>query len=253
MKAEYDGFASFYDLEYGHKNDDIEFYLHVAREIGGPILEIGAGTGRLTLPLAQEGHSIWGIDNSGKMLEKAEEKKQTLPGHVIPEIHFEQQDMREFSLDQTFNLCIIPFRAFLHNLNIDDQLKTLDRIYEHMEPNGILAFDLFVPLYSMLAKTQWQDSFAPEELADPKAGVSISTQVDHDPVEQLLTINNTYRVNDKVEEQVMKYRYIFRYEMELLLNMAGFTVEQVYGGFEGQEYDFNSGLMIVTASKQDES
>ena len=252
MTAVYDGFAPFYDLEYGHKEDDLEFYLDVAQQIGSPILEIGAGSGRISLPLVQEGHTVYGIDNSAEMLSLAEQKRSQLSPDLQKRAHFSVQDMTEFELPLKFPLCIMPFRVFLHNLSTGDQIATLDCIYEHLEPDGILAFDLFVPLYNMLARSEWSETYTPDELAGDHDDLTVTSHVVHDPAKQLLTINNRYRQNRENFERQMQYRYIFRYEMEHLLSMCGFAVEQVYGGFEGQPYDYSSGLMIFTASKQED-
>ncbi|NOY59113.1 MAG: class I SAM-dependent methyltransferase [Calditrichaeota bacterium] len=250
----YDSFAGFYDLEYGHKDDDLDFYLNMADEFGSPVLEIGAGTGRVAIPLADAGHTIWGIDNSVKMLEAAEKNLLRLPAQKRSNIVLSKQNMQSFSLQQEFPLCIIPFRAFLHNLTMDEQVSTLLSIHHHLQPEGILAFDLFVPLYSVISQKEWQDEITEDEFAQPDSGVTIKTKVTHDYARQLLNISNTYLSSEKGALQKTKsemiYRYVFRYEMEALLRLAGFDVLNVYGGFEGQEYDFSSGLMVFVARKK---
>jgi len=252
--ATYDSFATFYDLEYGHKDDDIDFYLDMADEFGSPVLEIGVGTGRTAIPIANAGHTIWGIDNSAKMLEAAEKNQLRLPAKKRANLVLSQQNMQSFSLQQKFALCIIPFRAFLHNLTIDEQISTLLSIYHHLQPDGILAFDLFVPLYSVISQKEWKDEITEDEFAQPDSGVTIKTKVTHDYARQLLHISNTYLQTDKGNlqktESKMSYRYVFRYEMEALLRLSGFEVLNVYGGFEGQEYDFTSGLMVFVARKK---
>lgn len=250
----YDSFAGFYDLEYGHKDDDLDFYLDMADEFGSPILEIGVGTGRVAIPLADAGHTIWGIDNSTKMLEAAEKNLIRLPVQKRSSVFLSKQNMQSFSLEQDFPLCIIPFRAFLHNLTMDEQISTLLSIHRHLQPQGILAFDLFVPLYSVISQKKWQDEITEDEFAQSDSGVTIKTKVTHDYVRQLLNISNTYFSSEKgvmqKTEGKMIYRYVFRYEMEALLRLTGFDVLNVYGGFEGQKYDFKSGLMVFVARKK---
>ena len=249
MTATYDKFAKFYDLEYGHKENDLDFYIELAKKYGGPILEIGVGTGRVAFELAAEGHQIHGVDNSAEMLKSAHEILDDYGEAVRPFVTLTQGDMRDFDLGSTFSMCIAPFRTLLHNLNLDDQISTLKAIKKHLQPGGIFAFDLFVPLYNVIAQEVWHDRLEPEELADPDVDISIDIEVKHQPENHLLTISNTYLHGDEKSETVeMKYRYIFRYEMETLLRRAGFSIIDVYGGFEQQPYDYSSGMMVFVAA-----
>lgn len=258
MPIVYDRFARFYDLEYSRKEDDLPFYLDLADNYGGPILEIGAGTGRVTFELAADGYEIWGIDDSAKMLDIARKKLTSLPEEVREKIHLVQADMRDFKLDKQFQMCIIPFRAFLHNLTLDDQLASLRAIHKHLLPGGILAFDLFVPVHQVLGQQEWHVDIEADELAEPEQGISLTAHIDHDPVQQLLSITNIYHQavpgkEDKESKASMKYRYIFRPEMELLLLHCGFKLLSCYGGFTGESYDFHSGIMCFVAEKMNES
>ena len=253
MAALYDKFAPFYDLEYDHKEDDLDFYLDLAQEIGSPVLEIGAGSGRITIPLAEEGQTVWGVDNSSQMLDRCAQHINQIPQNIVRNINLVHADMRNFSLDTKFPLCIIPFRAFLHNLTFKDQISTLNCINQHLMPGGVLAFDLFVPLYQVLSNREWQDEILEDELAYENSGVSVICRIEHDPVKQLLNIFNTYKQKNAKEKTLkMVYRYIFRYEMELLLKLTGFEVEHLYGNFQKQAYDYYSGLSIFVARKINE-
>lgn len=252
MKAEYDTFAPFYDLEYGHKENDLDFYLDLAEEFNDPILEIGVGTGRVALDLAYEGFQVTGIDNSQKMLNIAQDNLETLPQEKRSLIEFIQADMRNFDMNTRFPLCIIPFRAFLHNLNQKDQIATLNCIYKHLRPGGILALDLFVPLYPLFSNDEWEDDVREDELSVEHSQVNIHIHVNHNPAQQLVEITNTYHKPDSRVAATMHYRYIFRYEMEALLKAAGFETLNVYGGFERQPYDYHSGIMVFIAQKQGE-
>jgi len=253
MSASYDQFADFYDLEYAHRDEDIPFYLELAEEYKSPILEIGVGTCRTAIPIAKSGFDIWGIDNSSKMLEVAEQKVSALRKEIRDRIFLYNGDMINFDFKERFSLVTIPFRAFLHNLTMTDQLAALRNIHQHLKPNGILALDLFVPIYSIFARHKWQETIEETELSVPNSGVSIRCDITHNPEKQLLSIKNTYQqqVNGKLKttKSVMKYRYIFRFEMELLLKQAGFALEAVYGGFRGERYNFNSGTAVFIARK----
>lgn len=249
----YDRFAPFYDLEYGHKDNDLHFYLESAKKYGSPVLEIGVGTGRVAIPLAKSGIQIFGIDNSSEMLKTTKRKMKNL-GVNKKNIQLYHAEMKNFSLQQSFPLCIIPFRTFLHNLNLSDQMATLTCIHQHLRENGVLAFDLFVPLYNILAQKKWHDRIDEYELAEDNSGVSIDINVIHNFKNQLLTIQNVYNKERGTQKEriEMQYRYIFRHEMELLLRLCGFHTDFVFGGFENQKYNYFSGIMVFIARKKNE-
>jgi SAM-dependent methyltransferase len=249
MPDMYDAFARFYDLEYGLKDDDIAFYLDIADQYGSPILEIGVGTGRIAMALAQAGFTVWGIDNSAPMLKKAARKRDRLASPLRKRVVLKQNDMRAFRLRKSFRCAIIPFRAFLHNLSVQEQLATLRGIHRHVQPGGILALDLFVPIYHVLCKTEWKLEIPEEDLAEGYSGVSITSTVKHDPVRQLLQIQNVYHEKKRERKATMIYRYVFRYEMEALLIAAGFELLWCGSGFKNEPYDFHSGVMTLIARK----
>jgi SAM-dependent methyltransferase len=247
----YDKFARFYNLEYGHKDNDLDFYLSCAEEYGSPILEIGVGTGRVAFELAAAGYSVVGIDNSARMLKVAQQNLAQIDSHAAERLSLLQDDMRFFNLHRSFPLCIIPFRAFLHNLTTEDQLATLNRILEHLLPDGLLVFDLFVPLYHVIAGDEWHDRVEPEELADENSGIAIDIHVRHRPAQQLLKIRNSYTDQQslKTTHADMTYRYVFKFEMEALLRSTGFKVVQVFGDFNRKPYIYHSGIMIFVAQR----
>ena len=249
----YDRFAQYYDLEYGHKDDDIPFYLEIASKYGSPILEIGVGTGRIAMPLIQAGYHVVGIDSSIQMLRIGKAKQKQLNTSIQKYLHLIAADMRLFSLNQLFPVCIVPFRTFLHNLTQQDQIRTLNCIKNSLAQNGILVIDLFVPLYEILIKSGWEDTIPEEEFEGKK--ISVYIKVDHDPVMQLLKIKNTYNeilANGKSRQtqSYMTYRYIFRYEMEILLKLTGFEILEIYSFFNNIPYNYYSGEMIFIAQRQ---
>lgn len=105
--------ASLYDLDQRNiTKDDISFYLEYASKLHGSILELACGTGRVTIPLANEGYNIWGIDLSREMLGQLKIEMENLQEAVKKRIHITQADMTNFELGRAFSLIIIPFRSF---------------------------------------------------------------------------------------------------------------------------------------------
>jgi SAM-dependent methyltransferase len=139
--------AEAYDGDMGRSADamqDVPFYLELARkaaEQGEPVLELGCGTGRVTVPIAQAGVEIVGLDNAPAMLDVARRKAEA----AGIDIRWITDDMANFRLEQRFGLVIIPYRSFLHLLTEADQLACLSRVYEHLRPGGRFALNFFVP------------------------------------------------------------------------------------------------------------
>jgi SAM-dependent methyltransferase len=129
--------------------NDVEFYYEEAKKVHGPVLEIGCGTGRILLPLLEKGIDITGIDLCKEMvliLKKKARDRALRPKIVLA-------DMKNFSLNKKFNLVIIPYRAFLHMLTEEDQLKTLQNIKNHLNKNGKLIIHSYCPMAKELKCT----------------------------------------------------------------------------------------------------
>ena len=146
MPAEYGATSAvFYDDFAAGVAGDVAFYVAQARAAGSPVLELGCGTGRILFPVAQAGIEIVGLDASRHMLAIAENKLTASPPDVRRCVRLIAGDMREFALAQRFALVVIPYRAFLHNLQPDDQLRTLTCVREHLVAGGRLVFNVFDP------------------------------------------------------------------------------------------------------------
>src|SRR6266508_3521831 len=117
---------------------DVAFYVEEAARTGGPVLELGCGTGRILLPLARAGHTVHGLDSSRHMLARCREKVAAEPAPVRGRITLHEGDVRAFDLGQgaVFPLVIAPFRVFQHMITIDDQLACLAAVARHLAPGG---------------------------------------------------------------------------------------------------------------------
>jgi 2-polyprenyl-3-methyl-5-hydroxy-6-metoxy-1,4-benzoquinol methylase len=115
-----------------------QFYIEQARGSGGRVLELGCGSGRLTIPIAQKGIDIVGADLSPSMLQSARAKG-TAAGLQIP---FVQTDMRQFDLGARFSTILIPGNSLLHLLTIKDLKQCFASVRRHLAPGGKLVFDV---------------------------------------------------------------------------------------------------------------
>src|SRR6266436_2259475 len=142
--ALYDSFiADYYDESPVVKGrvQDVAFYRDAAREFGDPVLELGCGTGRITMALAEAGKRITGLDLSERMLERAVKKRGALRVEARERIHFVQGDMARFDLGEKFRLVIIPFRPLQHLLEVQQHMDCLDCVRKHLAPGGRLILD----------------------------------------------------------------------------------------------------------------
>ena len=150
---EYAFIADLYDHVVPYRErQDVAFFVEAAQESGGPVLEIGCGTGRILIPTARAGVEVVGLDLSPHMLQVCRERVQRESEDVQSRIQLVQADMRSFSLAQSFKLVTTPFRPF-HLTTVDDQLSCLVNIHRHLVEDGRLILDIFNPSLEALCVT----------------------------------------------------------------------------------------------------
>jgi SAM-dependent methyltransferase len=253
MTSTYDQWAEIYDSVYSYVREDIPFYVEEARRAGGPVLELGCGTGRVAIPIAKAGVEVVGLDSSPAMLEVARRKLRNLRGRRAS-LTLVQADMRDFALEQRFNLAIIPFRGFLALLTVEDQIKALLNVRRHLAAGGRLVFNVFVPDLNMLV----QEGDVPYHLRDvivPETGVRLVLwhQSSYDNYNQIL--NARVIVEELDEEGAVRrrlyrdfqMRYAHRWEIHHLLRWCGYEVLDLYGDFDRSPFDESSAEMIWVA------
>jgi SAM-dependent methyltransferase len=253
--------AELYDLVY-QERDDVSFYVEVARQAAGRVLELGCGTGRVLLPIAEAGMEITGVDLSAKMLGACRAKLDRLPLEVRERVHLVQADMRCFDLEGgPFSLVTIPFRAFQHLISVDDQLACLGRAFEELDDGGRLVLDLFNPSIPTLAHGPGKEhEDGPDfDLPDGRRVQQRSRVVKDDYLRQVRDVELIYDVTqpDGVKQRLLHafpMRYLFRFEAEHLLCRAGFDVEAVYCDFAKNPYgETYPGELVLIARKDGEN
>src|SRR5438034_2428288 len=125
---------------------DIDFYRRLAGETGGPILDVGCGTGRVATALVADGHEVVGIDLSAPMLRLAEQRGGALSADAAARLSFHLADMTTLDLGRDFALIVAPARVFQFMLTSAAQREALAALRTHLRPNGRLVLDLFDPL-----------------------------------------------------------------------------------------------------------
>ena len=202
------------------------FYRSVARSTGGPVLEFACGTGRLTIPLAADGHDVVGLDSSACMLRRARAKAAEA-GIPVSLMH---GDMRDFDLGQRFALVIVSCNSLAHLTGNDDLLSCFRAVERHLAPGGLLAFDITYPRLRELAG-------ADEPCAGPSTptAVSMSEALSYDPVLQLRISEWSVAgpSHGPRDFAPLVLRQIFPQELPLLLGAAGLELAARYGDFDG--------------------
>ncbi len=258
--ALYDSFiADYYDESpvVQGRVQDVAFYRGAAREFGDPILELGCGTGRITMALAEEGKRITGLDLSGRMLEGAAKKRAALFTEERERVHLVQGDMARFDLGEKFRLVIIPFRPFQHLLEVQEQLNCLECVRKHLAPGGRLVLDVFqTDAERMHDPVHMRESLVIEYKTTDGRQVRISERVAaFHRAEQINDVEMIYSVvypDGRKERLVFAWplRYFFRYEVEHLLVRCGFRIAAEYGNFDRTPIRDDSPEMIFVAEGQ---
>jgi SAM-dependent methyltransferase len=236
---------------------DADFYLQAAKRLGGGTLELGCGTGRVLLPLAEAGHRVCGLDLSPHMLERCRAKLAQLPSVVEERVRLVEGDMVEFELEERFHLVTFPFRSFQHLENVSDQLACLECAHRHLAPGGQLILDLFQTDPRRMHDPEFFEERAiPGEAALPdgrrvrlaERAVALHRAIQSNDVELIFYVTHP---DGRVERIVNAFpvRYFFRYEVEHLLARRGFHVVELFGSFDRTPLRDDSPEMIFVAQR----
>ncbi len=244
--------AALYDYEYRRRRADVNFYRELARTRLGKgtkrILELGAGSGRVTIPLARDGHQVVAIDQMPSMLARLRKRALALPEAARGRIEAVEADLCTFEVPGTFDLAIAAFNVFEHLYTRGEVDACLRRVLAHLAPGGALAFDVQLPDLEWLSRDP-SKRWAKTKFTDPSTGhrLMYSTNHDYDPVGQIAMIRIFY---DPIEGSPLPGRVVqlsqrkfFPAELEALVAHAGMVMVERYG-------DFSFGPLRPTSDSQ---
>jgi ubiquinone/menaquinone biosynthesis C-methylase UbiE len=213
----YESFAAIYDDWSAHMTEDIPFYVELARKSDGPLVELAVGNGRVAIPVAREtGRKVLGIDLSPAMLEQARDRA----AEAGVDLELRLGDMRELELDEPAGLIYVPFRSLGHLPTWADRRRVFERAFASLRPGGRFAWNFFVfePKIAAANDGEWLEHNG------------IRHRIDH--VKQDNRIDITLESGDTVS-----LWWLSRSEWEGLIEVAGFEVEALYGGFGREPFD----------------
>jgi SAM-dependent methyltransferase len=220
--SEYDPFAEIYDEWSEHMTEDVAFYVDLAREADGPIVELAVGNGRVAIPVAREtGRKVIGIDLSPAMLAQARERADA----EGVELELRQGDMRDLELEEPAGLIYSPFRALLHMSSWQDRRHVFELVAAALRPGGRFAWNAFVfdPLIAA--------RLSGEGVRQHAENSRIWERSEYDPTDSRIDV--TAWVGQPGEgERRLSLWWVNRSEWEGLIEVAGLEVEALYGDFD---------------------
>ena len=215
--SEYDAIAELYDPWSRSVTEDIDFYVAEARKAGGPVVELGVGTGRIAVPVAAAGVPVIGVDSSAGMLEVC--RRRAEKAGVAQLLDLRRGDLRDPPVDARGRLVTSPFRALLHLDTDADRRAALTAAFGLLVPGGRFVFDVFAPSKEDVAETQgrWLER-------EP----GIWERADWDLERRILTLH----VRGAHSETAMRLSWLPPDDWRALLEATGFEVVACYGWFD---------------------
>jgi ubiquinone/menaquinone biosynthesis C-methylase UbiE len=250
----WDAYAPFYDWENAQTlgRRDVPFWRRVAAGAGGPVLELGCGTGRVSLPLARGGVSLVGIDRSAPMLERAHRRilKSSNP-QIHKSLRLVRGDIRALPFeDETFPMVLAPYGILQSLIRPRDLTATLTSVARVVAPGGTFGIDLVPDV------PKWREYENRVQLRGRAGGAQLTLveSVRQDPKRRLTTFEQTYieRRGGRMQEHRfdLTFRTLSVRQMTRQLERAGFRVEAVLGDYRGRPWDERADVWIIMAKKR---
>jgi SAM-dependent methyltransferase len=243
---------AYYTRTYKRRLDDVRYYVDLAEQSGGPVLEYGCGNGRIALPIARAGLSLTGVDLSAPMLADLRDRLTREPAEVRRRVTVKQGDMRAVTLRRRFPLVLCTFNAFLHLYTRRDVERFLARVRSHLAPGGEFVFDINIPEPQELARDPARAYKTPPFVYPGAAGergvhVRYSERFDYDRVRQVLFVAMEFAPEDGADPWMtpLAHRQFYPAELEALLHYNGFEILTQHGDFDASPVDPDSATLIT--------
>lgn len=250
MKNKYyynDAMVDFYDIINKEYIADKKFYLDKILSSGGKVLEIGCGTGRIFCEALKHGADIYGIDLSELMLNKLKEKIDICEHHRVQVI-----DALDYLDLNKFKLIIAPFRMFMHILTVEDQLRLLRNIHKNLTDDGEFIFNIFNPDLNRI-QTGDEETLRLEGEYLPGRKYKFYDSAEPDLPNQIQNVTFRFEWDDNGEWKEDKFsfpmRYCFRFELQHLIERAGFNSANIYRDFEYNELNEETKEFVMICKK----
>lgn len=219
----------------------IDFYVELARQQAGDVLELACGSGLLLAPLAATGHPVTGLDSSAAMLDAARTR---VPGATLV-----LSDMRSFALAQRFGLIVIARNSLQHLESSDDLIATLATARDHLAPGGVFAFDVFNPNLEMLARPPGQRTKLKTVMHDTLGEITLEQESNYDAAAQVQRATWFITTSAGTRSVPIHVRAIFPQELPLLVRAAGLELVERFGDYTRVLFDATSPRQVCIAKR----
>lgn len=224
-----------YDLEYADYDDDVPWYVDLARRAAGPVLELGCGTGRLTLPMARAGATVHGVDANPAMLSAFEHKLRAEPDAVRWRVRHEQRDFRTLTGPPRYPLVLLPFNTIHHCRDGDDVKAVFAAVGRAILPGGTFGLDCYLPWPALYDRDPTQ-RYGERTWIDPNTGVPIDSWETSrwDPVGQIHHVTYVYAPRGAEPHEVnLNLRMFYPEQLRALIAQSGWIVRHEATDFHG--------------------
>lgn len=235
--------------------DDVAKYQKLTEQYGRTVLELCCGTGRIAIPLVMSGCNLTAVDISSPLLKRFQSKIEEIDNFPHKRLTIVKQDVSKLNLAKTdFDIVICAFNSLLCIPDFELQLQTLCGAARHLKTNGILALDIWNPLALNLHREEPPESYYTRKRIDNGNVYTRFAGTGPMNVKQVQPVYGWYDEilgDGKVKRTsyTMEWRIIFRYEIELMLQKAGFQTKNVFGGNHDEVFQNSSQKMFIEAIK----
>jgi len=228
VTSPYDQVATHYNAWAADMTEDVPYYVALAREADGPVVELAVGNGRVAVPVALEtGRRVVGIDASPAMLAQARVRAE----QTGADLELREGDMRDFTLDEPASLVYCPFRSLLHMPTWQDKRQVFERVAASLKPEGRFAWNAFCFDGRIAVENEGHhpDDPVPHTIRHAPADNRIDIELDAGGAISLWWVTKS--------------------EWEGLIDVAGLEVEALYGWFDRRPFDDESREFVWIARK----
>jgi SAM-dependent methyltransferase len=217
----------------------VDFWLSQAKIRGGSVLELGCGTGKLSIPLAQAGYSVVGLDISAALLKFAASKN--------GDVKWIEADMRNFDINEKFSLIMLPSNNLGHLHTVEDFENCIRCVKRHLKPGGVFVIDVFVPNLKLLLRSA-DVEYVLDEYDSPEGQgqVRVMAWSYYESTTQIMRTTTIRKIADHPDVVgSLDLKMYFPRELEALVRCNGLRIVERYGGHAGESFDENSRFQIL--------
>ncbi|MET0339551.1 MAG: class I SAM-dependent methyltransferase [Polyangiales bacterium] len=241
--------ADYYDLAYKRRRHDVRFYAEVARRVKGPVLELGAGTGRVALALAQQGSEVVAVEKVAAMRKRAKDKCARLSREAAARVTLRAGDLRSVRLGRKFPLVIAPFNVFMHLYTRRDLERAFATVRQHLAPGGRFVFDVLMPDLRAMIRDPGRLYKGPT-VTHPRSGARYDyfEAFQYDALREVQLVSMVFQSQQELDDLrtlPLSQRQFFPEELLALLHYNGFRVVARYGDFDGEPLTAESESQVL--------